>query len=179
MTDNPQIHRIEQTHPYFPEVSQFADMVVASVSALILPAANRTIHDLVDFVNTIAKTGNTNIRGAVNEHTMTPIIALGAANCPDLIQLHDADAIHRFMSGQATSPLDRIRYEIVAKKSLNPADANSPERTTWTGSDPTARFETLTAYLVGAAYSGPNRPLIPIESGHLFRGKPAGDSGAK
>ena len=29
------------------------------------------------------------------------------------------------------------------------------------------------------AYSGPNRPLIPIESGHLFRGKPAGDSGAK
>ena len=27
--------------------------------------------------------------------------------------------------------------------------------------------------------SGPNRPLIPIESGHLFRGKPAGDSGAK
>ena len=30
-----------------------------------------------------------------------------------------------------------------------------------------------------AAYSGPNRPLIPIESGHLFRGKPAGDSGAK
>ena len=30
-----------------------------------------------------------------------------------------------------------------------------------------------------SAYSGPNRPLIPIESGHLFRGKPAGDSGAK
>ena len=29
------------------------------------------------------------------------------------------------------------------------------------------------------AYSGPNRPLIPIESGHLFRGKPVGDSGAK
>ena len=29
------------------------------------------------------------------------------------------------------------------------------------------------------AYSGPNRPLIPIESGHLFRGKPAGVSGAK
>ena len=33
--------------------------------------------------------------------------------------------------------------------------------------------------LAGYAYSGPNRPLIPIESGHLFRGKPAGDSGAK
>ena len=32
---------------------------------------------------------------------------------------------------------------------------------------------------IPAAYSGPNRPLIPIESGHLFRGKPAGDSGAK
>ena len=33
--------------------------------------------------------------------------------------------------------------------------------------------------IVKVAYSGPNRPLIPIESGHLFRGKPAGDSGAK
>ena len=33
-------------------------------------------------------------------------------------------------------------------------------------------------WFVGA-YSGPNRPLIPIESGHLFRGNPAGDSGAK
>ena len=32
---------------------------------------------------------------------------------------------------------------------------------------------------VSSAYSGPNRPLIPIESGHLFRGNPAGDSGAK
>ena len=35
------------------------------------------------------------------------------------------------------------------------------------------------ADIIQGAYSGPNRPLIPIESGHLFRGKPAGDSGAK
>ena len=29
------------------------------------------------------------------------------------------------------------------------------------------------------AYSGPNRPLIPIETGHLFRANPAGYSGPK
>ena len=39
-------------------------------------------------------------------------------------------------------------------------------------------FDLALRGLLGA-YSGPNRPLIPIESGHLFRGKPAGDSGAK
>ena len=43
---------------------------------------------------------------------------------------------------------------------------------------PDAVVHELTS-LPQAAYSGPNRPLIPIESGHLFRGKPAGDSGAK
>ena len=37
----------------------------------------------------------------------------------------------------------------------------------------------LIARFAATAYSGPNRPLIPIESGHLFRGNPAGDSGAK
>ena len=137
------------------------------MSLLMLAAATRTIHSLVHFVNAIAETGNTNFKGAVNEHTMTPVITLAAANCPDLIQLHDADVLHGVMTGQAASTLDTIRYEIVTKESLKPAEANSPARTKWTGSDPTARFETLTAYLVGGAFErnkvlfaknyGPNR----------------------
>ena len=152
MTDNSRIRSIGRSHPYFLEVSQFAQMVVANVGSLMLVAATRTIHSLVHFVNTIAETGNTNFSGHVNEHTMTPVITLKAANCPELIQLHDADVIHEFMTGQAASALDSIRYEIVAGRSLKTAETNGPARTKWTGSDPTSRFETLTAYLVGGAF---------------------------
>jgi hypothetical protein len=152
MAETHQIRTIEQTHPYFSEVSQFAQMVVANMSSTMLTAANQTIRDLVEFVNTIAETGNTNIKGAVNEHTMTPIIAMGAAKCPDSVHLYDADAVHRFLSGRDATPLDTIRYEIVTNTSMNQLDRNHPGRTTWTGSDPTARFEMLTAYLVGGAF---------------------------
>ena len=42
-----------------------------------------------------------------------------------------------------------------------------------------SHLEITSGSMQSHAYSGPNRPLIPIESGHLFRGNPAGDSGAK
>ena len=53
-----------------------------------------------------------------------------------------------------------------------------PERYWRTRSDP---FESVWPEVkeILKRSSGPNRPLIPIESGHLFRGNPAGDSGAK
>ncbi len=41
---------------------------------------------------------------------------------------------------------------------------------------PLAKVRSLRYFLPVIAYSEPSRPLIPIESGHPFRGKPAGHS---
>ena len=56
--------------------------------------------------------------------------------------------------------LDRAGDQLIAKLQMQAASLYDVylDRTTTPGAS--------------LAYSGPNRPLIPIESGHLFRGKP-------
>ncbi len=158
---------VNDDHPYFDEINQFAQMVVANMGSLMLAAANRTIRDLVNVVNKMVESSSTNIKGCVNDHSMTPIIGLSSASSTEVLELHEANKIHLFITGQETSVLTSIHYELVSDDAVS-ADGTAPGRTTWTSSDPTDRFKTLTAYLVGGAFEQ-NKSLFISKHGRDSR----------
>lgn len=141
---------IDNTHPYFEEVHQFSQMVVANMSSAALVAANQTIHELVGFVNKMVETKSTDINGQVNEHRMTSSIYMADYRYPEAVNLKETDKIFDYMTGKIEEKPKTITYDIVEYK--EPEESNQPGRSTVSGPNPTSRFLTLTAYLIGGAY---------------------------
>lgn len=140
---------VPDSHPYFSDMLQFAQIIVANLNSLMLMAASRTIHDLVDAIKEMVKSGNPKITGQVNDHSMMEAIYLADRRCPDAVKLHEADQIYGYMTGLRNEPVDRICYELTP---YTESEKNQPGRITREGSDPSRRFQAIVAYLVGGAY---------------------------
>jgi len=140
---------VPNSHPYFEELRQFAQMTVANMSSLMLVAASKTISELVSAINLMVNQRSTNIKGNVNLHEMPDSVYLSDSRCQDAIILHDTDQIHAYIAGLRSKELDRVRYEMALY--MEP-EKPKPGRVSEVAPNPSARFQGFSAYLVGGAY---------------------------
>ena len=111
-----------------------------------------------------------NLRRTRSVAELPIIMATAADSSSDVVR-----ALKLGANDYVTKPLDfsvvlaRVQTQLSLKRAKEELEATNARM----------KKDLEAAAKVQRAYSGPNRPLIPIESGHLFRGKPAGDSGAK
>ncbi len=148
------MREIENNHPYFEEIFEFSCMVVANMSLLMHAAATKTIRELVGFVNEMIKTKSTTVQGKINDHAMVKSIPMHSSSSNEIITLLRTDEIFSYLAGLGKVKPTEIVYSIEAKPTHNTsATPNDKEgRTTWIGTDPTKRFEILTAYIIGGAF---------------------------
>jgi len=90
---------VPNSHPYFEELRQFAQMTVANISSLMLVAASKTISELVSAINLMVNQRSTNIKVNVNLHEMPDSVYLSDSRCQDAIILHDTGQIHAYIAG--------------------------------------------------------------------------------
>ena len=125
-------------HPYFHELLQFAQMVVAGVNSVMLVAASKTIRELVSAVNLMVKHQSSNITGNVNLPDMPSSINISDSRCQDAVILHETDQIYAYIAGLRSKELDRVCYEIAPFK--EPEKATSG-RVSEVAPNPSARFQ--------------------------------------
>jgi len=148
------MRKIENNHPYFEEIFEFSCMVVANISLLMHAAATQTIRELVGFVNEMIKAKSTNVQGKINDHAMMRSIPMHSAGSYEIITLLKTDEIYSYLAGLGKDKPTEIVYSIQAKPTHNPSSSSNDKQgyTTWIGTDPTKRFEILTAYIIGGAF---------------------------
>ena len=98
---------VPDSHPYFQELLQFAQMAVANVNSVMLVAASKTIRELVSAVNLMVKHQSSNITGNVNLPDMPSSINMSDSRCQDAVILHETDQIYAYIAGLRSKELDR------------------------------------------------------------------------
>jgi hypothetical protein len=143
---------VDDSHPLFAEVFEFASMVVANMSLLMHAAATETIRNLGTLVNEMVARRSVAVQGKVSDHAMTASIPLQSQGSNDVVTLLKTDELFAYLCGAAKKKPDRIYYAVQPVSAMPPSPPSGPERTERSGSDPTQRFALLTGYVIGGAF---------------------------